>query len=165
MNIINFLWAAFFSLLPVSELRGAIPFAFANGMPLHFAYPFCVFCNMLVAPLVYVFLSSIHKLLYKWSKYQMLFDKIVVRARQKVQGKVERFGYWGIMLFVAIPFPITGAYTGTLGAWVLGLSAKKTCLTVAGGVIISGAIVTTIVYLSTQGFHMLDLFIKQVHTP
>jgi len=113
--------------------------------------------NALVAPLVYLFLSSLHKLLERWEPYRRLFDRIVERSRRKVHAKVEKYGYAGLILFVAIPLPITGAYTGTLGAWVLGMDRRKTVLAVFVGVIIAGIIVSTVF---TLGIRALYFFIK-----
>ncbi len=103
----------FLALLPISELRGALPYAYFNGVPLVQSYLLSVGCNALVAPVLFVFLSSAHRLFYRLRWYAALFDASVVRARGKIEKKVERFGYLGVMLFVAIPLPITGAYTGT----------------------------------------------------
>lgn len=147
---------AFLSLLPISELRGAIPYAVACGMPFYWAYPIAVFFNALVAPLVYLFLSTVHKILYKHSlRYINFFDKFVTKAQNKIHDKVEKYGYWGILLFVAVPLPITGAYTGTVGSWILGLDKTKTMLAVIGGVLISGAIVTSVVVFGLKGLDFL----------
>lgn len=159
MTIKTILLTTAFTLLPISELRGAIPFAVLNGMHPLAAYFYCVFLNALLGPLVYVFLDSLHKLFYKMNWYKNLFDLLVSRARTKVSDKVDKYGYVGIMLFVGIPLPITGAYTGTLGAWILGLDRKKTCLAVAAGAVISGIIVSLIVYF---GIEAASIFIKQV---
>ena len=132
----------------------------SQDLPLLFLVPFCIILNALVGPLVYVFLSTVHKLFEHLSWYAKLFDSAVIRARSKVQTKVDKYGYLGLALFVAIPLPITGAYTGTLGAWVLGMDPKKTFLAVALGVIISGTVVTVVAYL---GIEALSLFVKQVH--
>jgi uncharacterized membrane protein len=76
---------------------------------------------------------------------------------------VERWGWLGVAAFVAIPLPVTGAWTGTLGAWVLGLGKPKTMLAVILGVIIAGAIVTVVYFLVTVlGVRTLNLFIKEV---
>ncbi|MEW5814355.1 MAG: small multi-drug export protein [Spirochaetota bacterium] len=158
MNVHTFFVAALLSLLPISELRGAIPYAIAKGVPVLAAYLFCVILNALVGPIVYIFLSTLHRLLSKIPLYRRLFDKIVQRARLKVGKQVNKFGYIGIMLFVAVPLPVTGAYTGTLGAWILGLNAKKTCLVVAAGVCIAGIIVTLV---SVLGIEALSLFVKK----
>ncbi len=154
------LWTAFFTFLPISELRGGIPFAIANGMPWHWAYFYCVILNALVAPAVYLFLDSVHKLLYRWGFYARLFDKLVKNARRKLTQKVERYGFWGVAVFVGIPLPVTGAWTGTLGAWILGLSRGKTMLAVLAGVLLSGAIVTIVVL---TGIEAVDLFTKNVN--
>jgi uncharacterized membrane protein len=144
-------------LLPISELRGGLPFALNNDVPLLTAYLICVGANALVAPLVYLFLSSLHKLLERWQPYRRFFERIVERSRRKVHAKVEKYGYAGLILFVAIPLPITGAYTGTLGAWILGMDRRKTILAVFGGVIIAGIIVAAVF---TLGIKALYFFLK-----
>ena len=144
-------------LLPISELRGGLPFALSSDVPLLLAYPICVGANALVAPLVYLFLSSLHRLLERWGPYRRLFDRLVERSRRKVHAKVEKYGYAGLILFVAIPLPITGAYTGTLGAWILGMDRRKTILAVLAGVLIAGIVVATVF---TLGIKALYLFIK-----
>ena len=156
---------AFLSFLPISELRGAIPFAIANNIPWYWAFPFAVLINALIAPACWIFLATVHKLFYgtgpekEWRFYKNFFDRFVEKAREKLSAKVEKWGWLGISLFVAIPLPITGAWTGTLGAWILGVSKKRTMLAVIIGVIISGTIVTTVVIL---GIEALNLFVKKV---
>ena len=93
---------AVLALLPISELRGALPYALAKEVPLWLAYPYCVILNALVGPYVYVFLSSAHKLFAHMDWYRRLFDKLVARARAKVHGKVKRFGYFGLVLFAGM---------------------------------------------------------------
>ena len=158
-RIALYFWIAFLSFLPVSELRGAIPFAIANGVPWYSAYAIAAFLNALVAPVCWIFLSTLHRLFLKMDWYRRFFEKFIERSRNKLREKVERRGWLGIALFVAIPLPITGAWTGTLGAWVLGLSKRKTMLAVILGVIAAGAIVTTVVLLGIQA---LNLFVKRV---
>lgn len=148
-----------FSLLPISELRGAIPFAYFNGVPLGQAYIISTAANALVGPLVYLFLSTFHHLFSRMAWYRSFFARTVAHARKKTEAKVRKYGYWGVMLFVAVPLPITGAYTGTLGAWILGLDRKRTCLAVIGGVLISGAIVSAILFF---GIKPLSIFLKNM---
>jgi uncharacterized membrane protein len=159
MDMITLLWTVGLALLPISELRGAIPFAVARGMPILEAYFIAVACNALVAPLAFIFLETFHKLFYRWSFYAGIFDRFVERSRHKVHAQVERYGYLGIMIFVAVPLPITGAWTGTLGAWILGLRRRKTMMAVAAGVAISGIIVSLIVGF---GVEALGFLIKHV---
>jgi uncharacterized membrane protein len=155
-----FFWTAFLAFLPISELRGAIPFAIANGIPWYIACPYAMILNALVAPVCWIFLSTLHKLLLPVRIYANFFNRFVERARNKLQGGVEKWGWFAIAIFVAIPLPFTGAWTGTLGAWVLGLRKGRTLLAVILGVICAGIIVTAVVSLGIRAF---DLFIKQVH--
>jgi len=154
-----YFWTAVLSFLPISELRGAIPFAVANGMPWYTAFAVAVFFNILIAPVCWIFLSTLHKLFLKMNWYKNFFERIIERARIKLHDKVERWGLLGIIIFVAVPLPLTGAWTATLGAWVLGLSKRKTMLAVIIGLIAAGAIVTAVVLLGVQ---TLNLFIKKV---
>jgi uncharacterized membrane protein len=150
-------WAVLLSLLPISELRGAIPFSLANGMPVGAAFALCVVANLLVGPIAWLFLSTVHRLLYRWRPYASAFERIVERARRKVHAAVERWGYWGLAVFVAVPLPFTGAWTGALGAWVLGMEARKSLAAVAVGVLIAGVIVTLVAFFGIKAF---SIFIK-----
>ncbi|MDR0553342.1 MAG: small multi-drug export protein [Treponema sp.] len=149
---------ALLSFLPISELRGAIPFALAQGLPWYWAYLFAVFLNALVAPVCWLFLSTLHKLFLKAAWYRNFFDRFVERARRKLCRGVERWGWLGIAAFVAVPLPITGAWTGTLGAWVLGIPKRRALVAVILGVAVAGAVVTTVVVMGAQA---LNFFIKE----
>ncbi|MDR0456199.1 MAG: small multi-drug export protein [Treponema sp.] len=156
---------AVLAFMPISELRGAIPFAIANNIPWHWAYLFAAAMNALVAPVCWIFLATLHKLLYgtepekgvRW--YRNFFDRFVERARKKLSGGVEKWGWLGIAVFVAIPLPLTGAWTGTLGDCDMGVSTRRTMLAAILGVIISGAVVSVVIML---GLGALNLFVKRV---
>ena len=148
------------SLLPISELRGAIPYALTQGVPLYLAFIISVALNALIGPLLYLFLSTLHKVFLKMNWYERVFGRLIEKARKKVADRIEKYGYFGIMMFVAIPLPITGAYTGTLGAWILGMDKRKTFLAVAAGVVIAGIIVSVI---SVFGIEALEFLIKSNH--
>jgi uncharacterized membrane protein len=158
-NIAIYFWIIFLSFLPISELRGAIPFAIAKNIPWYSACAIAVLCNALVAPVCWIFLSTLNKLFLKIPLYKKFFGRFIERSRSKLQQKVERWGWLGVTLFVAIPLPITGAWTGTLGAWVMGLSKRKAMLAVALGVAAAGIIVTVVTLLGIQA---LELFVKRV---
>ncbi len=160
MSLTTLFISVLLSLLPISELRGGIPYAYFNGVSLLVAAPLCILTNALVAPIAYTFLATVHKLFHShWAWYTSFFDRFVAKAQRRVAPKVTKYGYWGIMLFVAIPLPITGAWTGTLGSWILGLDKRKTMMAVFGGVIVSGLIVTSLVVL---GVGMNSVFIKRI---
>ncbi len=150
---------ALFSFIPISELRGGIPYAYFNGIPLIQAYLICVLINALVAPFFFLFLETIHKYMYKLAWYKRIFDKSVARARAKVGPKIEKYGMAGLLVFVAIPLPVTGAWTGTLGAWILGLDKKKSFLFILLGVMIAGIIVSTVIL---TGSSLSSIFTKTV---
>ena len=156
----TYLLTILLGLLPISELRGAIPFAYFNGVPLWLSAVIGILSNALVPFIGFTFLGSLHKLLDKWPFYHRLFEKTVARARGKVGEKVHKYGLLGLMLFVAIPLPITGAWTGTLGAWVMGLNPKKCMPFILLGVLISGIIVTTVIF---TGSGIASLFTKTVN--
>ena len=156
----TYLLTILLGLLPISELRGAIPFAYFNGVPLWLSAVIGILSNALVPLIGFTFLGSLHKLLDKWPFYHRLFEKTVARARGKVGEKVHKYGLLGLMLFVAIPLPITGAWTGTLGAWVMGLNPKKCMPFILLGVLISGIIVTTVIF---TGSELASLFTKTVN--
>ena len=160
MSLTTLFISVLLSLLPISELRGGIPYAYFNGVSLLVAAPLCILTNALVAPIAYTFLATVHKLFHShWAWYTSFFDRFVAKAQRRVAPKVSKYGYWGIMLFVAIPLPITGAWTGTLGSWILGLDKRKTMMAVFGGVIVSGLIITSLVVL---GVGMNSVFIKRI---
>ena len=155
MSLNTILVAVLLSLLPIAELRGGLPYALARGLPLVPAYLLCVAANALVGPLLLLFLSSLHRALDRWPAYHRLFERLVERARHKIHGAVERYGYWGLMIFVAIPLPLTGAYTGALGAWVLGMRRWKSALFIALGVALAGVVVAAVYLLGVRALYFL----------
>lgn len=159
MTLNPYIITIFLSFLPISELRGAIPYAVANGISLPTAASLAFFCNALVAPVAFIFLETFHILFYKLRWYRRIFDSFVERTRTKVHASVEKYGYLGLLFFVAVPLPITGAWTGALGAWIFGMSRRKAIPMIAIGVLVACIIVSLVVGL---GVSALSLFIKQV---
>ena len=155
-----YLMTILLGIIPISELRGAIPYAYFNGVPLWLSAVIGVLSNALVPFIGFIFLGTLHKILDKWGEYHRLFERTVAKARTKVGEKVLKYGLWGLMVFVAIPLPITGAWTGTVGAWVLGLDRKKSILSIMLGILISGTIVTTVIF---TGAGIASLFTKTVN--
>jgi|TARA_B110000467_G_C18335548_1_gene497282 uncharacterized membrane protein len=159
MNSILF-YAILLSLLPIAELRGGIPYAIANNINPFIAYFICVGANVLAFPIVFFFLEFLHPLFLKIDLYKNLFDKFVIKTREKLNDKIKKYGFWGLMLFVMIPLPVTGAYTGSFAAWLFNIPKKKAFLSVVLGVVISGIIVTTIMLTGIEAFQFLLKDIK-----
>ncbi|HOE89601.1 MAG TPA: small multi-drug export protein, partial [Sphaerochaeta sp.] len=97
MTSIHCLITIALAVLPISELRGAIPYAYFNGAPLFLAALIGVLANLLVAPIVYLFLGSLHRVFYRiWGWYRSFFDRFVERARKKVEHHFSKWGYIGL---------------------------------------------------------------------
>ncbi len=141
--------------MPIAELRGGIPYALANDINPVTAYIMCCAANILAFPIVYFFMGYFHGLFNKMDWYASLFEKIVVRTRSKVGDKLEKWGFWGLMVFVMIPLPVTGAYTGSFAAWVFGIEKTKGFLAITLGVLIAGLIVTAIFLSGAEFFSFL----------
>lgn len=148
LNIVGEELCVFFcSMLPVIELRGAIPMAYAFGMPWWQAYLVSVLGNMIPVPFILLLIRGVVGLM-KRSKCRF-FNKIADLLLSKVEKnreKIKKYSFWGICLFVAIPLPATGAWTGSLVAAMIDVKPWKAFLSALIGVLIAGAIVTLIIY-------------------
>jgi uncharacterized membrane protein len=133
------------SISPISELRGGIPAALALGMPAIEAFLICVLANIAIILPVWLFFDFLHSKLLSIRIYKKFSDKILKRIMVKsdhIKENMLNFGYLALTIFVAIPLPMTGAYTGTIIAWLLNLDRKKSFVAVAAGVVIAGIVVT-----------------------
>lgn len=155
----DIIYSIVLSMLPIAELRGGIPYALSHDIHPLTAYLICCTANMFAFPLVYIFFNFFHDLFNKMEWYRNLFDKLVLRTRKKVEGNLEKWGFWGLMIFVMIPLPVTGAYTGSFAAWLFGIQKRKAFLAVTLGILIAGVIVTSI-FLS--GAEFFDFLLKEV---
>jgi uncharacterized membrane protein len=140
---------------PISELRGAIPIATIEyGFPWYYAYLFSVIGNILPVPFLLLFLDRIILLLCRIPFLERPIQWFLNHTRRR--GKiVERYERIGLALFVAIPLPITGAWTGSILAVILGIKFKYAFLSIVAGILISGVIVTCATQL---GWAVSDLF-------
>lgn len=137
----------FCSMLPVIELRGAIPMAFALGLPWWQAYLISVLGNLLPVPFILLLINAVIKWMLE-SKVAF-FNKIanfLLKKVEKNRERIEKYSFLGLCLFIAIPLPMTGAWTGSLVAAVIGVKPHKAFLSAILGVILAGVIVTLIVY-------------------
>lgn len=138
----------FCSMLPIIECRGAIPLGWGLGLPWWQTALFSIAGNLLPVPFILLFIRAI----LRWMRESRvkLFANTAAwldRKIEKHKGTIEKYSYWGLVLFVAIPLPGTGAWTGTLIASVLGLETKKSFLAATLGVLGATVIMTVISYL------------------
>lgn len=127
------------SMVPVIELRGAIPIGVAWGFPFWLNYLVCVAGNILPVPFLVLFARRVLFWCATWPKVGHLFQKIIDRGNAKVD-KLGRYELLGLYLFVAIPMPGTGAWTGSLVATLLQMRLLPACTVIALGVMTSGLI-------------------------
>ena len=155
----KYLGAFFVSMVPLIELRGAIPIAIGMGLPTLPSIILCVIGNMLPVPIIYIFARKF--LIWGLDKPGIggicrFFHEKGEKAGQKLMNK--KTGKYGLMLalllFVGIPLPGTGAWTGTLGASFLGMGAKETAVAVSLGVVMAGIIMAVV---SLLGFHVFGI--------
>jgi uncharacterized membrane protein len=140
--IITFLTA----MVPVVELRGAIPYGVLAGLSVPVAFVISVIGNLVPIPFAVLFTRKVFEWLRSINDF---FDRIVRWFEAKAdrnKEKVLRYEFWGLVLLVAIPLPGTGAWTGALVAAMMDMRIKRAMPAIALGVLIAGIIVTTITY-------------------
>ena len=150
------LWNSFFgklvmtfliSMVPVVELRGAIPIAWAHGLPFWWAIPVAIIGNLVPVPFIIIFIKKIFAWLRTKSRW---LESLVTRLENRAIGKIDtvkKYAFWGLFLFVAIPLPGTGAWTGALIAAMLDMKVKDAFPSIALGVVTAGAIITFLTYV------------------
>lgn len=142
-------WVLLTTVLPISELRGGIPL----GILRYELNPLLVFFIAVVANVV-VFFPVFFALCLFYDKVLHripLFDRYLNALRKRGEPRVQKYGFWGLFLFVAVPLPLTGAYTGTILAWLVGMDWKKAFPAVVLGVFVAGVVVSVITYLIRLG--------------
>ena len=173
LNIVGAKLCVFFcSLLPIIECSGAVPLGCTLGLPWWQTYLLAVAGNLLPEPFILLFIRAVLRWMtggesatdekaetdgtegdpaprkghYCHVKWINRFGRWLERKVDKHKGKIEKYSYWGVVLFVAIPIPGTGAWTGSLIAAVLKLDFKKSLLAATFGVFLAAAIMTVISY-------------------
>lgn len=139
----KYIWVAFISMLPLIELRGAVPYAVAMGLPMVPSFIVAIIFNMLPVPIIYLFARKV----LQWGKDKPYIGKFFTwclkkgeKGGEKLKASAGNGLFWALLIFVGIPLPGTGAWTGTLAASILNMGFKKSCLACMGGVIVAGII-------------------------
>ena len=128
------------SLFPIVELRGGILAGYAIGVELLPAFVIAFIGNIIPIPFILLLIRKIFELLKKTPMKNIIY-KLEDKTMSK-SDKIQKYGYWGLYIFVAIPLPGTGAWTGALAASLLHMDIKKAFLTIAAGVFTAGIIVS-----------------------
>ncbi len=157
------------TLLPAFELRASIPVGILSGklylpfgmalegMGLSWTFVFivCVISNAVLGIVLYPLIDGIMNLLERIPVIGRFWTKFVVHAQNRIHPYVEKWGTVGVALFVAIPLPGSGSYTGSVGAYMLGMSYRRFIMANTLGVILAGTAVTAITLTGSKLFNIL----------
>jgi uncharacterized membrane protein len=139
----KYFWVFLIAMVPLIEIRGAIPYAVGFGLPLVPSILVAVLGNMLPVPFIFLFARRV----LEWGKDKKVIGSFFKwclekgeKGGRKLEAKAGKGLYWALFLFVGIPLPGTGAWTGTLAASILNMDFKKSVLYVLLGVLLAGAI-------------------------
>ena len=149
----------FIAMVPLIELRGTIllwsaqsPSFVLSGFPYPGGWPqiyaVSVIGNMIPIPFLLLFFPWVEKKLRRWRTFQRFFDWLFARTKRKASKSVEKYEEFALLLFVALPLPVTGAWTGSLVAYLFGLDLYKSLLFIFLGVLTAGAIMLVLVLIS-----------------
>ena len=147
--------------IPALELRASIPYGlgvYGEMLGTAGVVFVCILANFLLAPVVWIFLDKGIHLLLRIEWINSLYERVVPRARDRVHAYVERYGTMGLALFIGVPLPGSGVYSGGLGAYLLGFNFRQYLLASAVGVLIAGAAVTAV---SLTGMEAFGFFLKR----
>jgi len=148
------------SAIPLTELRGSIPLAFtmmesASAWPWWKVYLLAVVGNLIPVPFILWLLEPVSEFLRRWRVFDRFFDWLFDRTRRRAGPKVKRYEAMGLTLFVAVPLPVTGAWTGSLAAFLFGIPRRLAIPAIALGVAIAGGLVTLIMTGTLAGIDFL----------
>lgn len=148
----EFLWTLLVSMVPVVELRGGIPFGVAAGLPVGAAYLAAMVGNMIPVPFIVVYIRRI----FQWMRRRLprldhMVDRLEAKAHLKGEA-VTRYKYLGLAIFVAIPLPGTGAWTGALVAAFLDMPLRKALPSIFIGVAVAGFVISALAFGVTSLF-------------
>lgn len=133
------------SLLPILELRGGLIAARILGVEFIKAFIICYIANILPVPFILLFINYLFNKMSKWKPTKKIVDWLSNKTLKKKE-QIDKYGYFGLFLFVGIPLPGTGAWTGSLLAILLNLDKKKSFITIAIGVLVAGIIMSLLSY-------------------
>jgi uncharacterized membrane protein len=140
------------AMLPVVELRGAIPVAYILGLNPVWSYLLSVAGNMIPVIPILLLLAPLYSISKKIPLAKRFFDWFFERTKKKLGKEIEKYEFWALALFVAIPLPVTGAWTGCAGAFLFDIGFKKSFLSILLGVMTAGIVVSILSLLGWIGF-------------
>jgi uncharacterized membrane protein len=154
----NILEIILVTLLPFLELRASIPYGIIKlNMPWLTVFIIAVISNIILGIIVFYLLEHIIKYATKIKIIDNYYQKYLTKTQKKIEKGVEKYGEWAIAIFIGIPLPMSGVYSGALAAYIIGLSYKKFILATIIGVLIAATAVTIITLSGATAF---NIFLK-----
>ena len=137
-----------FTISPVFELRAGLPiiieYVLRNGLPIWPYFLLVLVVNILMIYVIFLFFDFVHGALMRIRWYRVVVGSVLKRLQKrvdKIEDDMDRWGYFALMFFVAIPFPGTGVWSGTMVAWAMGLDRWRSFVAIAAGTVIAGLLV------------------------
>lgn len=153
----NELWQlTLITLIPTLELRASLPYAIlVLNMPWYSAFLWVVLINILLAPLVYFSLRFFLHIFLRIPLFQRIYEHSLLKVQTKIRPKVEKYGDIGLALFIGIPLPGSGVYTGALAAFILDIRPRNFIIASVIGVLIAAVIVLAVVLTGSELFQWI----------
>ena len=159
------------TLIPALELRASVPvgiFSMGDRLSWPVVFLVCVIVNIILGWIVFTILAPIFSFIRKWRWFDNKIWPVLERTRHRIHPYIEKYGELGVAVFIGIPLPGSGVYTGAFGAYLLGVEKKKFAVANILGVLIAGVAVTTLSLLILYGAVgenslFAKLFLKNVH--
>ena len=145
--IVAMLW----SVSPFGEAKVGIPYAIFNDINIYLAFIVCFVANVLVFPIMSFFLDYINRYFFKWRLYKKSAIFVAKRAKTGAGKGIQKYGFWGLIIFVMAPIPGTGVYAGTIAAYIFGIEKKRAFFANTIGIFLSCVIVWTVTVLAQGG--------------
>lgn len=148
MEIEELLFAALWSFSPFGEAKVGIPYGILSGAGHYMTFIVCFLANVLIFPMMLFFLNFVNSHFLKWRLYKRSAIFVARRAKTGAGKTVQRFGFWGLLIFVMMPIPGTGVYAGTIAGFILGIEKKRAFMANTIGIFFSCVIVWSVTVLA-----------------
>jgi len=156
-EILNLIWITF---LPFLELRASIPYGILKAnLPWIQVFVICVITNIILGAILYLLIDKIIKIATKIKAIDDIYQKYIEKMQKNVDKYVDKYGELAVAVFIGIPLPGSGVYSGAIASYLLGLKYKKFMIANIIGVLIAGTIVTVV---SLTGAGIFNLFVKLI---
>ena len=149
--ILDIIIAMLWSVSPFGEAKVGIPYAIFNDVNIYLALLFCFFANVLVFPIMLFFLDSVNHYFLRYRFYKKSAIYVARKAKLGAKKNVQKYGFWGLIVFVMLPIPGTGVYAGTIATYLFVLDRKQAFIANTIGIFLSCLIVWGMTVATMKG--------------